>query len=432
MSADSKQQSLSRRAFVGGAAGAACMIGVPASAARTYRANEKLRIGVIGVANRGWANFEGVMGEEIRAVCDVDDSYLYSVAQQFPDAAQFRDFRKLLEMPGLDAVVVSTPDHTHAPATAAALRAGLHVYCEKPLTHTVQEARIVAELAAKHKRATQMGTQIHAEPNYRRVVELVQSGAVGAVREVHVWCGGAYSGGALPTDQPPVPVGLDWDLWLGPAQPIAYHPRFAPFVWRSWWAFGNGRLGDMACHHMDLSFWALGLRHPSTVEAQGPPVDAYSCPEWLEVRYAFPAINKRPAVELTWYDGDRRPAKLPEPYRSEWGAGTLFVGDKGMLLADYGRRILLPEKQFEGYQAPAPTIPDSVGHHQEWINACKTGSLTTCNFDYVGALTEAVLLGCAAYRAGAKLEWDAAKLAARGCPAADKLIRGAHRRGWEV
>src|SRR5262249_43599067 len=238
-------------------------------------ANDRLHVGVIGVAGRGeydWTNVEKA-GAAIVAFCDVDEKRTGKIRDRFPAAKFYVDFRKLLEQKGLDAVVIATPDHTHAPATMAALKAGLHVYCEKPLTHSVHEARLVAETAAKQKRVTQMGTQIHAEDNYRRVVELVQSGAIGTVREVHVWCDKELSAGKRPAETPPVPKGLDSDLWLGPAPYRPYHPAYIPFHWRRWWDFGGGTLADMACHHMDLPFWALKLRHPTKVTAEGPPPD---------------------------------------------------------------------------------------------------------------------------------------------------------------
>lgn len=424
---------MTRRVFMQSAAlgAAGFWLAAEGGSARAASPNEKLDIGVIGVANRGADNLRGVSSQNVVALCDVDDNYLTAAARNYPSARTYHDFRKLLEQKGLDAVVISTPDHTHAPAAILALQAGLHVYCEKPLTHTVYEARVVAELTKKHRRVTQLGTQIHAGSNYRRVVELVKSGAIGKVAEVHVWVGGGYSGGNRPADMPPVPPSLHWDLWLGPAPERPYHPAYVPFHWRGWWDFGNGTLGDMACHHMDLPYWALELRHPLTIEAEGPPVHPESCPPWLIVRYQYPARGEQPPVSLTWYNGDKRPpyfaeGKLPP----DWSAGTLFVGEKGMLLADYDRYMLLPKEQFAGFESPKPFIPESIGHYNEWIEACKTGGTTTCNFDYSGALTEAVLLGNVAYRTGQKLEWDAQNLKATNCPEADRFLRREWRKGW--
>lgn len=392
---------------------------------RAQAPSERLRVGVIGVAGQGSYNLgNAANAADIAALCDVDEKRAGTARERFPQAKFYTDFRQLIEQKGLDAVVIATPDHTHAPAAAAALKAGLHVYCEKPLTHTVHEARVITELAAKHKRVTQMGTQIHAGANYRRVVELIQGGAIGTVKDVHVWCGKSWGGGDRPKETPPVPAGLHYDLWLGPAKERPYHPAYIPFNWRKWWDFGGGTLADMACHHMDLPFWALKLRHPTKVSAEGPPPHAETASVWTIVKYEFPG------VQLTWYDGGKRPAQLDG--LPKWGDGCLFIGDKGMLLADYGNHRLLPEKQFEGFTPPKPTIPNSIGHHKEWVEACKTGGTTTCNFDYSGALTESVLLGNVAYRLGKPITWDAANLKAVGEPEAERFLRKEYRSGWSL
>ena len=294
------------------------------------------------------------------------------------------------------------------------------------------EARTVAQRAAERKRATQLGTQIHAGENYRRVVELVRGGLLGTVTDVHVWVGKSWSGGERPADRPPVPATLSWDLWLGPAPERPYHPTYLPANWRRWWDFGSGTLGDMACHHVDLPFWALALTAPTRVEAEGPPPHAETTPEWMVVRYDFPANGPRPPVRLTWYDGGKRPDLLRQPGVPEWGDGTLFVGEKGMLLADYDRFVLLPQEKYQGVPLPEPTIPRSIGHYAEWIAACKTGSPTTCSFDYSGPLTETVLLGNVAYRLGRPITWDAAELRCPGCPEADHLLRREYRKGWSL
>jgi predicted dehydrogenase len=396
-------------------------------------ANEKLNIGIIGTSGRALGNIEGVEGENIVAVCDIDDRLLGEASGKFPRAKTFSDFRRLIDWKWLDAVVISTADHTHAPAAAMALRMGKHVYCEKPLTHSVYEARVVARLAKESKLATQMGTQIHATDNYRRVVELVRSGAIGPIKEVHVWCTGkSWSGGKRPTETPTVPSYLKWDLWLGPAPYRPYHSTYLPANWRRWWDFGNGTLGDMACHVMDLTFWALDLRHPTTIEAQGPPVDPETTPTGLTVKYQFPSSGDRGPIALNWYDGEAKPSILAEHNLPKWGLGVLFVGDKGMLQADYGRRLLFPEDKFKDFKPPEKTVPASIGHHAEWIASCKDGRPTTCNFDYSGALTEAVLLGNVAYRAGHKLEWDAANLKATNCPEAEAFLHRDYRKGWTL
>lgn len=395
--------------------------------------SEKPVIGVIGIAGQGAYNLgQAAAHATIGALCDVDEKRTGKAREQFPQAKFYTDFRRLLDQKGLDAVVVATPDHTHAIATVMALKTGLHVYCEKPLTHTVQEARIVAETAAKHKCVTQMGTQVHAGSNYRRVVEVIQSGAIGPVSEVHVWCGKSWGGGDRPKETPEVPKGLNWDLWLGPAAERPYHPTYVPFHWRRWWAFGGGTLADMACHYMDLPFWALGLRHPAKVFAEGPPPHAETAAVWLIVHYEFPARDKQPPIKLTWYDGGKRPELFAQDKLPKWGDGVLFIGSKGMLLADYGKYKLLPEKEFAGFVPPKPTIPNSIGHHREWIEAFKNGGTTTCNFDYSGALTETVLLGNVAYRLGKPLNWDAKELCAVNEPAAERLIRKEYRKPWTL
>ena len=401
--------------------------------ARGLAASGKLNLGVIGTANRAGADLRAVAHENIVALCDIDDNLLASAKEKHPAAKTYNDFRKMLEQRDIEAVVVGSADHTHAAATAAALRLGKHVYCEKPLTHTVHEARTIADLAAGNKKlATQMGTQIHAGENYRRVVELIQSGAIGKVQECHVWCQKSLGGGGRPTDMPPVPTNLHWDLWLGPTPARPYHPEYVPKTWRRWWDFGEGILGDMACHYMDLPFWALNLRYPTSVEAEGPAVNPETVPAWLIVHYQFPARGELPPVSLTWYDGGKQPAFVAQGKAPNWENGVLFVGDKGMLIADYGRRKLLPEEQYANFQPPAPSIPKSIGHHEEWIQACKTGSPTTCNFAYASALTETVLLGNVAYRAGHKLDWDARLLKATNTAQAMNYIRTEYRKGWQL
>jgi predicted dehydrogenase len=395
--------------------------------------NEKLNIGIIGATGRGGENLKGVSSENIIALCDVDDHLLDPVAQKYPAAARFNDFRKMLEeTKNLDAVVVSTADHCHANATVMALRLGKHVYCEKPLTHTVAEARLVATEAAKAKRATQMGTQIHAGENYRRVVELIQAGAIGAVRRVHVFVQSNYNPKPL-YKTADIPAGFHWDLWLGPAPERPYQPIYHPAQWRRFWDFGNGTLGDFGCHHMDLSFWALGLRYPTTVEATGPAPDVDRTPLDLQIDFQFPSRGAQPPVHLTWYNGEKPPAVFAESgYPPKWSNGTLFIGEKGVLAADYDKRVLRPEKQFEGFVPPEPSITKSIGHHAEWIKACKEGTPTLCNFDYGGALTEAVLLGNASYRAGKKLEWDAVKFTVTNTREADRFIQPERRKRWEL
>jgi predicted dehydrogenase len=436
-------RTIQRRQFLRRSAAAAIASGYFVSglaAAQSKSPGERLNLAIVGTGNKGWHNVEQLSGQNFVALCDVDSDFLAKAAAKYPDARQYRDYRKLLdaEQNKIDAVVISTADHVHAPATSAALDLGKHVYCEKPLTHTVQEARVIAELARRKKVATQMGTQTHGGDNYRRIVELVQSGTIGRVTEVHNWCNRQWYGAKFAAWDGPPPANLAWDLWLGPAKSRPYAPDIHPKNWRRFWEYGGGTFSDMACHIMDLSFWALGLKHPTSVTCEGPPVDPVSTPEWVKATYDFPADGKRPAVKFHWAHGGAHfdIVKATSDYSgkplSSWGLGILFVGDKGMLAADYTRRQLLPKDKFADFQAPQPTIPDSPGHWNEWVQACKTGSTTLCNFDYAGALTETVLLGIVGYRSGQRLEWDAAKLKAPNTSAAEPYLTKDYRQGFEV
>jgi len=430
---------LNRRSFVQTSASIAA--GVYASSALARRGSsvlDKLNVACIGTANRAAEDVKGVITENIVALCDVDGRYLDRSKKMITEKlghepAVFADYREMIDQMGdkFDAVVIGTTDHHHAPASIRAIRAGKHVYCEKPLTHTVQEARIIAEEAEKAGVATQLGTQIHAGDNYRRVVEIIQSGAIGDVTEVHVWVGKGWGGGERPTVGDPVPEHLDWDLWLGPA-PVRefkaglYHPA----NWRRWWDFGGGTLADMACHYMDLPFWALDLKHPTHCHAEGPEVHAETCPLGLTVHYKYPARESGPALDLTWYDGNMTPKEVKG--QRVPGSGVMFVGTDGMMFADYSKYKLFPVEQYANFTPPEQTIEKSVGHHREWINACLNGTPTTCNFTYSGALTEAVQLGNASFRSGQALEWDAKNLKATNTDAAAKYINKEYRSGWEV
>ncbi len=406
--------------------------------------SEKLNLVGIGVGGRGGADVMGCAHENFIALCDVDDSRASGTFGKFPLAKKYKDFRKMLSEleKQIDAVVIGTPDHTHAAPGVMAMKMGKHCYCEKPLTHSVFEARAMTDAAVENKLVTQMGTQIHAGDNYRRAVELVQSGAIGQVAEVHVWLGANFKGPAVPdpaattqpdapTDEPAVPEGLDWDLWLGPAPYRPYHSAYCPFAWRSWWTFGNGQLGDFFCHYCDLAFWALDLKYPLTVESTGP-VHPESASRWTISRHEYPARGEKPPVKLNWYNGGPYPALVKEKNVPQWGSAVLFVGEKGMLIADYGRHQLLPEEKFADFHRPEPFIPNSIGHHREWTEACKTGGPTTCDFSYSGPLTEAALLSNVALRVGKKLTWDAENLKATNCPEADAYLKRAYREGWTL
>ncbi len=441
-------RSLTRRRFVQESVAAAS---VPLFAApailRARNVNEKLNVACIGVGGRGGAHLPALKDENVVAICDVLESTVDRVGTQIPNAKKYGDFRRLLDNDrDFDAVVVSTCEHTHAFATYPALLLEKHVYCEKPLTHGIWEARKIRETAADVKVATQMGVQIHSGDNYRRVVELIQAGAIGPVREAHVWVNRAWGRQSAddakkygdivhveerPAAAEPVPAGLNWDLWLGPAPERPFHNVYFPGPkWYRWWDFGSGTMSDLGSHMNDLPFWALKLQAPLTIEASGPPPHAEIAPASMQATYEYGPRGDMPAVKLTWYQGVNKPTIWQEGGIPKWDYGVLFIGDKGMLLADYGKHVLLPEKEFEGYQRPEPTIPKSIGQVAEWLHACKTGAPTTCDFIYSGWLTEANHLGNVAYRVGKKLQWDAANLSCPNAPEADRFIRREYRKGW--
>jgi predicted dehydrogenase len=445
---------------------------------RRLSANEKLNIGVVGVSGKGASDTKACAGENIVALCDVDEKAATGARARYPKANFYKDFRKMLEQEkSLDAVVVATPDHLHATVAAMAIRMGKHVYCQKPLTQTVYEARLLRRLAKEHKVATQMGNQGSAEDGLRRAVEVVQAGLIGAVRQVHVWSNRPIwpQGMDRPTGQDPVPPTFDWDLWLGPApwRPFkaewpegqgpeaprnGKRPRngvYHPFVWRGWQDFGTGALGDMACHTANMPFRALKLGYPTEVEAECSSINKESYPKNSKIRFEFPAREGLPALTFWWYDGGRKPVpefttdvqqlldKVPD-------SGCLLIGDKGQLFSsqDYGARFALKlkdEKELsdgnnhEGVKA----IPQKIArnafegsadlrHHLEWIAACKGGPEGYSNFDIAAYLTEIILLGCVALRVGRKLEWDGPNMVAKNAPEAAQFVRREPRKGWAL
>ena len=438
----------SRRTFVKTAAAASTLFAAPAFLSGRDL-NSKLNIAVIATGGRGGSNMSSVASEYITAVCDVNGGALGQAASRFPNARKDTDFRRIFDNANeFDAVVVSTCEHTHAFATLAALQLGKHVYCEKPLTHNIYEARVIREAAAKAKVATQMGIQIHAGNNYRRVVELIQTGAIGPVREAHVWVSRAWGrqsaddakkhGDIVHVEERPqethtIPGNLNWDLWLGPAPSRPFNNVYFPGPkWYRWWDFGNGTMSDLGSHWNDLPFWALKLQSPLTIEASGPPPHAEIAPASMQATYEYGPRGDMPALKLTWHQGVNKPQVWKDGKIPQWGDGCLFIGDKGMLLSSYDKHVLLPEKQFADFKRPEPFIPNSIGHHEEWIKAAKGDLQTTCNFEYSGWLTEANHLGNVAYRAGKKLEWDAVNLKATNCPEADQFIKREYRAGWKL
>jgi len=399
--------------------------------------NNKLNIAVIGVRGRGGANLNGVKGENIVALCDVNANNLAAAAKQHPRAKTYVDWRKCLDQKDIDAVVCSTTDHTHAFVNVWALNRGKHVYCEKPLANSVEEASMVRKAYLKNngKVATQMGTQIHASDNYRRMVELIRGGAIGDVKRAHIWCSRTPQGGGYLPEVKPIPDNINWDLWVGPSPMHPYNPGYIGgcLKWNRFWDFGSGQIGDMGSHMMDMAYWALDLRFPTTCQADGSPVSTDTCPTEMTASWDHPANDWRPAVKVNWYDGGRKPG-MPSPVfaRDKMFKGVIFNGEKGFLVADYGYRMVMLKGDMTHYQSPKPEelIPPSPGHHAEWIIGCKTGKPTLCNFDYSGAMIEHNMLALVAYRVGKKLEWDTKSLKATNCPEADQYIRKTYRKGW--
>ena len=447
----------SRRRFLGASAAAAGALGarrllaqsVPAES-KKVSANDKIDIAFIGVGGKGTENLSrlsAMPGVNVVALCDVDAKTRARAAEGHKSAKQYDDYRRLLDdQKTFDAAVVTVPDHHHAFAAIMAMRFKKHVYCEKPLTHSVYEARLMRETAAANKVATQMGNSGHAGRGVRGVVEAVQAGVIGNVVEAHAWTNRPIwpQGIPRPAGDDPVPPHLNWDVWLGPAParpfkgPRVYHD----FVWRGWWDFGTGALGDMGCHIIDSIYWGCDLSQPTTVEAEfDSPHNDQTAPNWSVVRYTFPAKDGGQPVKVTWYDGGKiPPAELTENLvrRNERGQvnmdnGVLIVGDKGRLLSDRRQSYrLLPEKDFVGFTPPPKTLPVSPGHYDEWLAACRGGPAAMSNFDYAGRLTEMVLLGNVAIRAGKKIEWDAEKMQVTNAPEAQRFVKREYRKGWTL
>ena len=439
-----KSDTITRREMLQRTAAGVASVGVWSSAtARASSANplagtspnEKLNIAVIGIGGRGRANLNAVSGENIVALCDVDDKRAGDAYQKHPKARKFYDYRRMLDsmQKDIDAVVISTPDHTHFHPAMASMQLGKHCYCEKPMAHSVWECRQMTDLAREKKLVTQLGVQRHTIGNVHRVVEIVQSGAIGDVSECYAWVGGKRGMPAVPKSFPEVPSNLKWDLWLGPAKKRPYSDAYAPYNWRFWWDFGTGETGNWGCHVLDIPYWALNLKYPISAAANGPERDEQRTPKSMDTTFQFPARGSLPPVKLHWSHTATGPAILKEHNMPHFGTGVLFIGKKGMLLCEFGKRRLYPEKDFADFEPPPKTIPDSPGFHREWINACKGDKVApTCNFDYSGPMAETVLLGNAAYRAGASFDWDAESLTAKGKPEIQRWTHSEFRDGWSV
>jgi predicted dehydrogenase len=415
---------------------------------RGYRApSDKLNVACIGVGGMGRNDIRGMEGENIYALCDVDWKSAEDAFRSYPNAKRYRDYRELLDRDArnIDAVTVSTPDHSHAAATLLALRHGKHAYCQKPLARTIGEVRAVRQEAERRPRqATQMGNQGHTNEGTRQIREWVEAGLIGPIREVHYWTNRPIwpQGMERPTEAHNPPPTLDWDLWLGPAAARPYHPTYAPFSWRGWWDFGTGALGDMACHGMDAAFWVLDLGYPARVEAETTERYEESPPKSSRVTYAFPARDNRGPVKVVWRDGGLwppRPTGLPETisWPPEEIGGQLWVGDAGALLAGiYGENPMLVDPKLDREvkaNPPAQKYERSPGVYAEWIRACKGGPPALSAFDgHAGALTEMVLLGCLAVRLGRPIEVDPGKGTVPNPALPDEWLKPNYRRGWTL
>ncbi|MSR32187.1 MAG: Gfo/Idh/MocA family oxidoreductase [Gemmataceae bacterium] len=399
---------------------------------RALAPSEKLNIAVIGAGGQGKANLNASGKENVVAICDVDESRAGDAFDKHPKAKKFHDFRKMFDSmeKEIDAVAISTPDHTHFHTAFWAMQRGKHVYLEKPLAHEVWEVRKLTQLAKEKKLATQLGAQRHTMTGLRQSVEIVRAGVIGEVSEVHSWIGGDRGMSAIPKDKPAVPSHVKWDLWLGPNADFNFHPSICPYGWRFWWQFGTGETGNWGCHILDIPFWALNLKYPTRVEASGPEVHGLTTPKSMNTSFLFPAEGSRGPVTLHWYHAKNGPPILEKHGLKAGGFNNLFIGSKGMLLCGFNSWKLLPEDKFQGVKAPK-TFADSPGFHQEWFDAIRGGKTATCNFDYSGPMTETVLLGNVAYRAGG-FAWDSANLQCQGNPKAQALIQRQYRKGWEI
>ncbi|MBN2315998.1 MAG: Gfo/Idh/MocA family oxidoreductase [Sedimentisphaerales bacterium] len=456
------EKHINRRQFLRTSAASAVMFSVVSrdvlGGSGRKAASEKLNIAAVGVGGMGRSNLSRCDHENIVALCDVDQDYAAKTYEKYPNAKKHLDFRRMLDtQKDIDAVIVATPDHSHAIVALAAMREGKHVYVQKPLTHSVYEARILTEAARKYKVATQMGNQGHSGEGIRLICEWIRDGAIGPVREVHAWTNRPVWPQGIeverPKETPPVPPTLDWDRWLGPAPYRPYHPTYLPSSWRAWWDFGTGSLGDLGCHVMDPAFWALKLKYPVSVEGcistywhafwekTEPKNETY--PRSSIVRYKFPAREGMPAVKLTWWDGGMmppRPEELEEGRRmGDEDGGILFIGDKGKLMGGcYGKNPrLIPESKMREYDKPAQTIeriPLGIdGHEKDWINACKGGKPASSNFDYSGPFSETVLMGNLAVRfPNRRLTWDGERMKVTNDADADAYVRRQYREGWTL
>ena len=443
---------MNRRHFLATTAGAGAVTIVPRhvlGGAQNTPPSEKLNIAGIGVGGMGRSNLKELESESIVALCDVDHAYAAETFKRYPQAKMYSDYREMLDKEkSLDAVMIATPDHTHAVIVMEAMRRGKHVYCQKPLTHDIYEARMLAKAARETGVTTQMGIQGHSGEGARLISEWVQDGALGEVHEVDAWCnlsyypfGHAYwssKWSRRPEDTPPVPPTLNWDVWLGPAPQRPYHPAYHPAVWRCWWDFGCGMMGDRGVHTLDPVVWALKLGYPTSIDATSLDLNPDTHPLASIVTYQFPAREGFPPLKLTWYDGLRapRPAELEDGRQMGHAeGGVLFKGTKGKLVGGvYGESPrLIPESRMKAYQLPPKTLPRVQGtHEQDWVRACKSGRPAGADFEYSALLTEICLLGNVAKRMDTRIEWDGPNMQATNLPQANQYVRTAYRDGWTL
>ncbi|MCH8044955.1 MAG: Gfo/Idh/MocA family oxidoreductase [Planctomycetes bacterium] len=424
---------LLRRDFVKGTAAVGVGVWTGLAARESKAANEQIAFGCIGIGGKGGSDSASAnKAGDVVAICDVDDDRLDGAAKRYGKAQKFNDYRKLLDKVGksLDAVTVSTPDHTHAPAAIRAMKLGLHCFCQKPLTHSVYEARQMAEIARDKKLATQMGNQGTANSKLREASAIIKSGALGTIKEVHVWTNRPVWGQGGPRPKPAdPPKNLHWDLWLGaaPYRPFGvkvYHP----FEWRGWWDFGTGALGDMACHTFNMPYMACDLYDPTSIEAESSGHNKDSYPKWSVIKFAFPANKIRPAIPVTWYDGGKLPDKSVLDGAAVPKAGAVVIGSKGKL---YGHGDYCGSFSMLGVDQPKVDFERSPGHFVEFARAIKGGPKARSSFDgYAGGLTETILLGNLAVWAGKKIEWDAKNLKATNAPEVEIIIRKKYRKGF--
>lgn len=410
--------------------------------------SERINLAAIGIGGMGAADIDALApNTNIVALCDVDSSHAAGTFKKFPDAKQFRDFRKMLDAveKQIDAVLVATPDHFHAVAAIAAIKRGKHVYCEKPLAHSIHEVRELMRAAKEHSVVTQLGNQGHSFDSIRNFCEWIWDGAIGKVHTIHAGCRAVNSGLdhlSSVGKHFDVPATLDWDQWLGPAKQREYNPAYLPASWRGWTPFGNGTVGDWTCHVVDPVFWALDLGAPATIRAEvknyDPKIQGDAFPKGEIITYEFPAKGERGPITMNWYSGIERIPRPPELEADEKDVdtGAVVIGDKGTIVYGShgaGQVRLIPQARMDAYKRPAQTIPRVKEHHWDWLQAIKNGKKSGSDFSYGGPLTEIALLGVIAIKMpGTKLEWDAQQMQFRNCTEANEWINPSYRQGWTL